>query len=331
MLYPCVKAVFYFDQNGGSNKYQLSGNSTVKKTFDALVAANESMASSLKGPGKTYTKLDSFKEKVDSMKLTAYAYYPVPSSTAVTCTWYVDGKKVASQTSVPYTYKLSSIKPGKHTVAVSVKCGSTDRTVVKVLNKAADGTVTCTNSLRDTSPSHWAYKNKDYCLRAGIFGGTSFTTFQPETVMTRAMFVQVLANLSGANTKKYTTSVFSDVRIKDWYGGAVMWAYSNKIVAGIGKGTFKPNDSVTREQMCAMLYNYAGATKLNLPQTKPAIAFADAAKIGSWAKKSVTACQRAGLISGMTENGKTYFRPQTGATRSQACAVFQAYDILSKK
>ncbi len=331
MVYPCVKAVLYFDQDT-TRKYSLGGNATVQKTFNSLVKSNESMASSLTDTGKTYTKLDNFKEVVDSLTLNAYAYYPVPSSTTVTCTWYLDGKKVASQTAIPYSYKLSvaGLKTGKHTVAISVKCGSADRTVVKVLNKAENGTVTCTNSLRDVPPTHWAYKNIDYCLRGGIFGGTSFATFEPETVMTRAMFVQVLANISGANTRAYKTSAFSDVRIGDWYGGAVMWAYSNKIVSGIGKGTFRPNDSVTREQMCVMLYNFAAATKTKLPATQKAVSFADTSRIGSWAKTAVTACQRAGIISGMTENGKAYFKPQAGASRCQACTVFRLYDGIAK-
>ncbi|MGI5892758.1 MAG: S-layer homology domain-containing protein [Bacillota bacterium] len=37
----------------------------------------------------------------------------------------------------------------------------------------------------------------------------------------------------------------------------VDWAAKNDIITGYGNGLFGPDDSVTREQMAAMLYRFA--------------------------------------------------------------------------
>jgi len=43
-----------------------------------------------------------------------------------------------------------------------------------------------------------------------------------------------------------------------WYAGAVNWSASRGIVTGYSTGAFGPEDAVTREQLAAMLYRYAG-------------------------------------------------------------------------
>lgn len=50
--------------------------------------------------------------------------------------------------------------------------------------------------------------------------------------MNRAMFVQVLANMSGVKTDKNAETGFKDVSVGRWYTGAVAWAAQFGIVNG---------------------------------------------------------------------------------------------------
>lgn len=325
MVYPQVKAVFYFNKDMEMS-YSLSGNSTLKAAYDQTIAANEPMNQNV-----SYTKVDNLKYKADRMNFSTYIYYPSAKETTVK--YLVDGKSYGTKKAAPYTISVDTgaWSVGTHTISVTTKCGVTTRTVIKVLKKAADGKITCSGSLRDVKTSHWAFSNIDYCLQNNIFSGVSFTTFETETVMTRAMFVQVLANISGVNLKNYKKDIFKDVKKTAWYGPAVAWAYEKKIVDGVDKTHFAPEDKVTREQMCAMLYRYAGATGTKLPNKYKADVFADQAKIGGWARKSVAACQRAGIINGEKSGSKVYFNPQNGATRAQAAKVFHTFELAKSR
>ena len=51
---------------------------------------------------------------------------------------------------------------------------------------------------------------------------------------------------------------FDDVADGAWYAEAVRWAASEGIVTGVSESEFAPNANITREQMAAILYRYAG-------------------------------------------------------------------------
>ena len=44
---------------------------------------------------------------------------------------------------------------------------------------------------------------------------------------------------------------------KLWYATAVNWAAASGITSGTGDGNFSPNTAITREQLAAILMNYA--------------------------------------------------------------------------
>ncbi|MBR4880878.1 MAG: S-layer homology domain-containing protein, partial [Clostridia bacterium] len=105
----------------------------------------------------------------------------------------------------------------------------------------------------DVKKSHWFYDEVSYAYTNGIFKGMTETTFEPNTAMTRAMFVQTLANIEGAELTPYTDSTFRDVKENHWYAPAVKWAVENGIASGVGSGRFNPNTYMTREQLVTML------------------------------------------------------------------------------
>ena len=115
---------------------------------------------------------------------------------------------------------------------------------------------------------------------------------------------------------------FSDVSADAYYSPYVQWASLAGISSGTSASTFSPEGSITREQMCTLLYKYAAACGAALPEGSSGSAFSDDAAISSYAKDAVYALRNAGIVSGM---GDGSFGPGKTATRAQVAQVFMKY------
>lgn len=184
---------------------------------------------------------------------------------------------------------------------------------------------TTSGTFTDTT-SHWAKDYINTVVEKGWFSGMTAKTFEPDTAMTRAMFVTVLGRVAGINTSEYTTSKFSDVPANSWYGPYVNWAASKGIASGLTSTTFGPDESITREQMAVLLVNFAKVQGNTLPTVNSPVQFTDNASISSWARDAVSAAQKAGLINGRTDGS---FDPQGKATRAEVATVFVQMDKLT--
>lgn len=174
----------------------------------------------------------------------------------------------------------------------------------------------------DIKKDKWYTEAVSYAVTYGIFGGVTDTTFEPDTNMTRAMFVRTLANIQGVKLDDYKTTEFDDVELNRWYTGAVSWAAKNGIVLGVTDIEFKPYDTVTRQQMCVMLVRYCDYLGITLEETVDAVTFKDETKIQAYAKDAVYICQRAGIIKGVTADT---FEPRSGATRAQVANMMMNF------
>ncbi|MEE0510225.1 MAG: S-layer homology domain-containing protein [Peptococcaceae bacterium] len=172
----------------------------------------------------------------------------------------------------------------------------------------------------DVSEGDWFYDPVCYVYSQGLMTGTSATTFEPNTPLSRAMLVAVLHRLEGS--PQASGSDFTDVADGDWYAQAVNWAASVGVVNGFDDGTFQPNAAITREQMAAILRNYAAYKGLDVTASGDIAHYSDAASVSTWAKESVTWAVDQGLISGITIDT---LQPQGLSTRAQVAAVLQRY------
>ena len=127
--------------------------------------------------------------------------------------------------------------------------------------------------------------------------------------MTRAMLMTVLARFDGKDTTGASA----------WYEKAMAWAKAN----GISDGS-TPNGNITREQLAAMLWRYAGS-----PAGDGALSsFQDRARVSGYADEAMRWAVCEGLISG-TDAGM--LAPQSNATRAQVATILKRFvESLSK-
>ena len=172
----------------------------------------------------------------------------------------------------------------------------------------------------DVSDSDWFYDPVCFVYSQGLMTGTSATTFEPNTPLSRAMLVAVLHRLEGSPAA--SAGDFTDVAEGDWYAQAVNWAASVGVVNGFDDGTFQPNAAITREQLAAILMNYAQYKGQDVSARATLDTYNDATAISSWANDVMSWAVAEGLISGVTADT---LQPQGAATRAQVAAILQRF------
>ena len=173
----------------------------------------------------------------------------------------------------------------------------------------------------DVGEGVWYYDAVSYVYAKGLMGGTSATTFEPNTTTSRAMIAVILWRLEGSPiVEEYTD--FSDVADGAWYTEGIRWASSVGVVGGYPNGSFGPDDPITREQMAAMLYRYADYKGWDVTELNDLSAFTDAESISGYAVTALRWANAAGIVGGYNDST---LRPQGNARRSEAAAMLQRF------
>lgn len=181
------------------------------------------------------------------------------------------------------------------------------------------------NPFTDIKDSEWYYENVYYVNKNGLMNGTSKTIFSPNGTTNRGMVVTILWRLEGS--EKDSTNRFSDVG-DTWYTDAVAWTFANGIVSGYGNDKFGPADTITREQMASIIYNYAKYKGYDVTETGALAEFSDSSSVSIWAKDAMSFAVKNGIMSG---KGNNKLDPKATATRAEVAAIMQrTIEKLSK-
>ena len=174
----------------------------------------------------------------------------------------------------------------------------------------------------DVMSGDWFYDAVAYVYNKGMMEGTTDTTFAPTMNLTRSMIAQVLYNLE-ERPEAPGAAGFTDVAAGAWYADAVNWAAARGIVKGYDTGAFGPEDSVTREQLAAILYRYAQAKGYDTTQGGMAVReFSDSASISDWAQEAMAWAVNAQVLSG---KGNGVLDPQGTATRAEVAQMLMNF------
>ena len=177
-------------------------------------------------------------------------------------------------------------------------------------------------SFTDVTSGDWFYDAVAYVYDKGMMEGTTDTTFAPTMNLTRSMIAQVLYNLE-ERPEAPGAAGFPDVAAGAWYADAVNWAAARGIVKGYDTGAFGPEDSVTREQLAAILYRYAQAKGYDTTQGGMAVReFSDSASISDWAQTAMSWAVNAQVLSG---KGNGVLDPQGTATRAEVAQMLMNF------
>lgn len=118
-------------------------------------------------------------------------------------------------------------------------------------------------TFEDISSSGSAKKAIEVLASKGIIKGTSENRFSPSRTISRADFVLLLSRVF--DWQALSGSSFTDVPINAYYSDALRSARTLGVIKGIGYNQFKPNDSITSEEMIVITQRALAAAKISSP------------------------------------------------------------------
>lgn len=120
--------------------------------------------------------------------------------------------------------------------------------------------------------------------------------------------------------------VFSDVD-GHWAQESIRYCVANQLMVGVSEDSFAPDSILSRGMLVTILYQAAGAPRVQEQQT-----FSDVAR-GSWYERAVCWAKEEGIVSGY---GNGIFSPDDGVTREQLavilmrCAEWMGYNVSAR-
>jgi len=151
--------------------------------------------------------------------------------------------------------------------------------------------------------------------------------FSPNATTTRGMIVTILYRLEGSPDVSGSTNSFSDVSDGTWYADAVVWAANSGIISGYGDGLFGPSDTITREQMLTIVYNYCKWKGIDVSAGGDIniSSYTDGSDVSGWAVPAMQWACGTGAIVGKA-NGQ--LDPKLDSTRAEVAAILDFLESI---
>ena len=125
------------------------------------------------------------------------------------------------------------------------------------LLQSADVSAYASGPFTDVPGDAWYARYVNWAAANGIVNGTSATTFDPNTTISRQDMAVMLYNYTqhfGVQLDQKTVTAFTDEGSVAAYAlPAVQALHRAGVINGMPDGSFRPYDTATREQACAVL------------------------------------------------------------------------------
>ncbi|WP_309122425.1 S-layer homology domain-containing protein [Paenibacillus sp.] len=206
--------------------------------------------------------------------------------------------------------------------------GDVEAAVLKRPSNSVYAVIERSKSFADIG-DHWAQADIEKMAGKLIVEGVTAQAFEPERSITRAEFAALLVRALGLPAKEQSAADFTDVSSSDWFADVVATAAEAELVNGYPDGAFRPNDTVTRAEMAAMLVRATAFATGTTPQMTIAPGQIEAALSGfadrhllAWEKTYMAIVVKSGIVEGMAE---TTLAPNGLATRAQAAVMLKRW------
>lgn len=165
----------------------------------------------------------------------------------------------------------------------------------------------------DVPPHHVFYGEVNWLSSNGISRGWEDGTYRPASSITREAMAAFMYRMAGEpNYSPPARSRFSDVPTSHYFYKEISWLADQGITRGWDDGTFRPDESISREAMAAFFYRLAGE-----PAVAGAAPFVDVDR-GAAFHKEISWLASTGITRGWDDGT---FRPQEPVSR-EAMAAF---------
>ncbi|MDQ6419063.1 S-layer homology domain-containing protein [Paenibacillus sp. LHD-117] len=164
----------------------------------------------------------------------------------------------------------------------------------------------------------WAANAIEALAARGVVEGTSATTFDPGTAISRGEFLAQLIRLLELDAE--FTENFADVKASSPYYKELGIGRALGIVKGVGGNKFLPDAEISREDVAAIIKRALDQWQNKLPEvsSKSIDDFKDGAKAASYAREGLAYLLSVGLLQG---NSNNTLNPKGNLTRAEAAVI----------
>lgn len=201
---------------------------------------------------------------------------------------------------------------------------------VKTLEEKKDEAVTAdkvSDKFSDLSSVKWAEDAINVLSDKNIINGRGNGIFAPNDKVLREELVKMAVLLFDAYDENAECG-FSDVNKSDWFAPYVASAIKLGAVNGISETLFGSGESITREQLFAIVYRFAAKCGIDFSADSVYIPFDDDGDVSEYAKEAVSKLASFGIISGDENN---FVNPGASCTRAEAAKILYNIYIMSLK
>ena len=169
------------------------------------------------------------------------------------------------------------------------------------------------------------YPDSDPVVQWAVDNGLLPVGVDPLGSATRRMVAAACYKISG-EPAVHVDCEYSDVDVSDNDYAAICFVTENKIMNGYGNGAFGPDDIITREQCCAVMFRFATrcAPDVEISQSIPFdTGYTDFDEVAEWAKMDVAWAVESGIVQ--KGGGELAFSPKAAVPNTMLASTIRSY------
>lgn len=159
-------------------------------------------------------------------------------------------------------------------------------------------------------PGHWAEKSIDRWSTSGIVQGDELGNMNPNKLLTRGEFAEMLVRLLGLKTK--AANRFADLQGSEWYADSILKVAHAGIMLGDELGNCNGKKSITRQEAMVMFARAMGLAEDKDPDLSR---FSDGAAVSDWAAGYIAPLAEMGIVNGVVP-GEMVAAPKNNINRA---------------
>ncbi|UKS30992.1 FG-GAP-like repeat-containing protein [Paenibacillus sp. HWE-109] len=168
---------------------------------------------------------------------------------------------------------------------------------------------------------HWSQNDVNNTASRLIVDGVTTTSFQPDQDVNRAEFLAIVVRALGLKSMEQI-NLPQDVKSSDWYASVVQAALTYQLVQGYEDNTFRPYQTITRQEAAVILSRAMAITSLASTVTdaeaNTALSpFEDSQQVSGWAKRAVALM----VINNIMQGDNQHLTAASHLTRAQTAAI----------
>ena len=177
----------------------------------------------------------------------------------------------------------------------------------------------------DVKESDWEYEEVKWVYEKDWMVGVSDTLFDPESPVSQAIIVMVLARMQGVDLSKYDGVTYPGIPEGKWYTNAAIWAKQAGLLPDV---EFTETAPTGRDQMAIMLVKYLQSMGIDVSGPEVPYEFKDASEMTEAANAAFQALYKLGIFKGV---GDMRMAPASNTKRCEfATLVHRISNVIEK-